>query len=536
MAQYRFSVSSPISRGKGQSAVAKAAYNSRSAIREERTGELKDFSAKHDEILFSAIFVDPKRNAPEWVEDRAALWNAASAAEKRKDAREAQEIILNLPHELNQEQREWLLKDFVREQITRSTGRAADVNMHAAPEHGDDRNIHAHILFSLRSIGPEGFGERLPEVTPEQIAHWRERWAEMGAKALDRAGFEQEAERYRVEHLSLERQRQAALERGDLAYAETLNREPTKHLGPQAAAMERKGMETDRGNAYRDTVERNDELTGLKAQLAAVEKEIARERDRALAPEGLNPVAADIWLGWQRSDNAQAFRAALADSGMELARVTKEEALASEIDAGFAKREGRFAPLLREGEFVVVTDHLQVYRLTQRTTGDGFRDIQQFMAALDPSTVQGIAATKQLVQERAEVQEFERQAFRELSGIGLLRRDKETRGAETIEKDAAAPVTRTAGKAVESIANLVTDAAEMVFDFLGGATPMTPERIVAAIDAKEQRAEQAQIDMARFRSDAEYRRQVEAQEAQKLEAEQRAYYQKQREREPGLER
>lgn len=538
MAQYRFSVSSPISRGKGQSAVAKAAYNARAALRDERTGELKDFSLKHDEILFSAIFVDPKRNAPEWAQDRAALWNAASAAEKRKDAREAQEIILNLPHELNPQQREWLLKDFVREQLTRSTGRVADVNLHAAPTHGDDRNIHAHILFSLRSIGPDGFAERLPEVTPEQIARWRERWAEMGARALDRAGFHQEAERYRVEHLSLERQRQAALERGDLAYAETLNREATRHLGPQAAAMERKGLETDRGNIYRDTVERNDALVGLKAELAAVEKEIARERDRALAPEGLNPVAADIWLAWQRSDNAQAFRAALADNGMELARVTKEEARASEVDAFHARQQGRFAPTYSEGELVVVTDHVQVYRLTQRTTGNGFRDIQQFMRALEPSKVQGLDATKQLVQERADLHEIERQAFRDLSGIGLLKHPKEPQlGKEAVERDvSAAPLTKAAGKALEGIANLVTDATEMVFDFFGGATEMTPERIAASIDAKQQRVEQAKIDMERFRSDAEYRRQVEAQEAQKLEAEQRAYYEKQRERDDGLQR
>ena len=123
MAEYRCSIQDAVSRSRGQSAVAKAAYNAREKIRDERTGELKDYSRNKDEVLFSGIFVDPKRNAPEWTKDRAALWNAAVAAEKRKDACEAQEIIVNLPDELTDQQRRFMLTDFVREQITRNTGR-----------------------------------------------------------------------------------------------------------------------------------------------------------------------------------------------------------------------------------------------------------------------------------------------------------------------------------------------------------------------------------------------------------------------------
>ena len=137
------------------------------------------------------------------MQDRAALWNAASAAEKRKDAREAQEIIVNLPHELSDQQRRFMLTDFVREHITRGTGRIADVNIHAAPKHGDDRNIHAHILMTVREIGPDGFGKKLPDVTPQQIRHWKEKWAERGAKELRKAGFEIEADRWAVGYMDL---------------------------------------------------------------------------------------------------------------------------------------------------------------------------------------------------------------------------------------------------------------------------------------------------------------------------------------------
>jgi hypothetical protein len=275
MAQYRLSVQKPISRGKGQSGIAKAAYNAREKITDERTGQVKNYGRNQADVLFSGIFLDSKRNAPAWVQDRSALWNAAVTAEKRKDAREAQEIILNLPHELTDKQRRYMLTDFVREQLTRSTGRVVDVNIHRPPLQGDDRNYHGHLLMTLREIGPDGFGKRLPEMTPDQIDRLREKWAERGATELRKAGFEIEADRWAVGHLSLDRQREAAKERGDLAHAETLDKEPTKHRGPGASAMERKGTETDRGNAEREVVNANSETARLKTELAAIDRQIA---------------------------------------------------------------------------------------------------------------------------------------------------------------------------------------------------------------------------------------------------------------------
>ena len=180
-----------------------------------RPGQLKNYSRSKDEVVFSGIFVDPKRNAPAWVLDREKLWNAASAAEKRKDAREAQEIILNLPHELTDEQRRFMLTDFVREPITRGTGRIADVNMHAAHKHGDDRNIHAHVLMTVREIGPEGFDGKRLEADTKQVLHWKQKWAERGAKELRKAGFEIEADRWAVGYMDLPKQREEALKRGE---------------------------------------------------------------------------------------------------------------------------------------------------------------------------------------------------------------------------------------------------------------------------------------------------------------------------------
>ena len=71
-----------------------AAYNERTAITAERTGELFHFSHRdapeHHEVLLP-------EGADGRFADSAVLWNAAEAAERRKDAQVAREIVLALP-------------------------------------------------------------------------------------------------------------------------------------------------------------------------------------------------------------------------------------------------------------------------------------------------------------------------------------------------------------------------------------------------------------------------------------------------------
>ncbi len=101
MAIYRFSASI-LSRGDGRSVIAKAAYNARDKLRDERTGQLtKDYS-REGGLLFSGIFA-PK-DAPAWTRDRAELWNAVErredASNRPRDAQLARDIEPALPHEL----------------------------------------------------------------------------------------------------------------------------------------------------------------------------------------------------------------------------------------------------------------------------------------------------------------------------------------------------------------------------------------------------------------------------------------------------
>jgi hypothetical protein len=265
-----------VSRGQGQSVIAKAAYNAREKLTEERTGEVKDYTRKQDRAVWSGLFVD--KSAPAWAHDREKLWNAADAFEKRKDAQIAYNVIAALPHELTDRQREFIVKDFAREQFLRR-GVAADVHIHEPSAEGDDRNHHVHMLVSMREMTPEGFGKRRVltwEDKEQNLARWREQWAERCAKELEKAGHTQEAERWREGHRDLEHQRRAALERGDTAFAETLkDRQATKHRGPAVDAMERRGKSTERGDQHRETVTAAQETAKLKRELAAIERQIA---------------------------------------------------------------------------------------------------------------------------------------------------------------------------------------------------------------------------------------------------------------------
>lgn len=223
MAIYHFHAGM-ISRAKGQSAVATAAYNARDHLTNERTGEVKDFTRK-DGLLFSGIYA-PK-DAPAWAQDRGQLWNHAEAAERRNDTQIARKYEVALPHELTDEQRRYLVQDFVRENFTRK-GYAADVSIHAPDKDGDARNFHAHILVTDRRLTAEGFAEHKAErqqtfgQRKAELEQLRESWERIGNRHLERHGFEPTLDRRPLE-------------------AQGIDREPQIHIGVHAQAMERRG-------------------------------------------------------------------------------------------------------------------------------------------------------------------------------------------------------------------------------------------------------------------------------------------------------
>lgn len=260
MAEYRFSAG-VIGRSGGSSATAAAAYRAGERLTDERTGEAHDYRRKggilHREIL-------APDHAPAWMRDREALWNGVERAEdalnrKASVAQLARELQLNLAPELTLKQNAACVRGFVEAEFVR-LGMVADVSIHAPSKGGDARNIHAHVMLTLRAIGPGGFTKEKPRAWNDRklIPHWRERWAEHQNRALERAGRKE-----RVDHRSNE--------------ARGVQREAQPKLGVSAAAMERKGQRTERGERLRAVKARNAEREALQAQEARrIEREKAR--------------------------------------------------------------------------------------------------------------------------------------------------------------------------------------------------------------------------------------------------------------------
>ena len=278
MADYRLS-SQIITRSSGKSAVAAAAYRASDNLEDERTGVRHDYSRKsgvvHSEVLAPA-------NTPDWMTDRAKLWNAVEAVEKRKNSQLAREIQLSLPHELTPEQRTELVRDFVQEQFT-ARGMIADVNIHSPNPKGDERNHHAHIMLTMRELTGDGFHTKKSTPTArgwndkELLATWREEWARYQNSTLERHGHSE-----RVDHRSFE-------QRG-------IDREPQQHLGVAANDMLAKGKSSRIDNQNSAIEMRNaaramrhakaaqqaatmSEIFGKVAQQEQKEKEQQRQQD-----------------------------------------------------------------------------------------------------------------------------------------------------------------------------------------------------------------------------------------------------------------
>ena len=235
---------------RNRGAVASAAY---------RAGEnLHDGNAAHDftqkqGIAHTEIMLP--ENAPQTFLDRQTLWNAVEMAEKRNDARTAREVEIALPNELTLRENIELVREYVADNFI-SKGMIADVAIHSGHrnQHQNDahdveaqhdkiiapNNPHAHILLTTRPVDKEGFAKKKNREweSPRNVYQWREQWARAQNREFERRGLE-----VKVTH-------ESHATRG-------LDREPTIHLGPTDAALEKQGIRTIRGDKNRDVRARN---------------------------------------------------------------------------------------------------------------------------------------------------------------------------------------------------------------------------------------------------------------------------------------
>ena len=274
-----------VSRGKGKSAVAAAAYRSGEKLTNEWDGLTHDYTKKggvvHSEILLPA-------HAPPAFSDRSTLWNSVELSEKSNNAQLAREVEIALPVELSREEQTRLVREYCSSQFV-SKGMIADFNLHDT----GGGNPHAHILLTMRPLDEKGAwlpkskkeyvldenGEKihLPSGwyktrkvnlvdwnSRENAEVWRRAWADLANEFLAQNNRPE-----RIDHRSYERQ--------------GIDQIPTVHVGVSATQMEKKGIVTERGELNRSIKAANRILREIRRLVRGLKDWIAELKERKAA-------------------------------------------------------------------------------------------------------------------------------------------------------------------------------------------------------------------------------------------------------------
>jgi hypothetical protein len=329
-----------VSRGGGRSATAAAAYRNGEEITDERTGEVHDYRRRTG-VEHVASFA-PEGMAPQ---PSAELWNRAEAAEVRKNARVAREVLVALPAELSPTQRRELAVG-IAQALADRYGTAGTLAVHTPDREGDQRNHHAHILMTTRRLEPSGaLGEKTRELDdvkrgPQEIEWVRAMIEARTNHALERAGSAE-----RVDRRSLVEQRAAALEAGDQERAAELDRLPTIHEGPRVTAIRRECEREQRAplapvtrlqvnNDRRQLAADRAELGSVSAQIIDIEQaraeRAARQQVAGAASAGMEAFKARFQQSQDVAARIEAERARLTAEAQRVAQERAAEQAAQE--------------------------------------------------------------------------------------------------------------------------------------------------------------------------------------------------------------
>ena len=266
-----------VSRGKGKSAVAAAAYRSGEKLTNEWDGMTHDYTRKGG-VVHTEIMLPP--HAPPSFADRSTLWNSVELYEKAGNAQLAREIDAALPIELSREEQIRLVREYCSSQFV-SKGMCVDFAIHDT----DSGNPHCHIMLTMRPLDERGAwaakskkeydldenGERIRLPNGRYKTHkvdltgwndkgnallWRKAWADISNSYLEHAGSTE-----RIDHRS-------NAERG-------IDEIPTVHMGVAVCQMEKKGIATEKGELNRAIRKSNRLIKEIRAQIGNLKEWIA---------------------------------------------------------------------------------------------------------------------------------------------------------------------------------------------------------------------------------------------------------------------
>ena len=281
-----------VSRNKGRSAVAASAYISGTKMENTWDGAMHDYTRKQH-VIYTEVMLSA--HAPPQYADRSLLWNSVEWNESKANAQLARSIELSLPAELNHAQNIALLRKYVQENFV-DKGMCADIAFHDK----NDGNPHVHILLTMRPLTEDGkWGEKSRleyvldadgnRIPAKQKGRWKtrkvcitdwddrgnvERWRAAAADAINNA------------------LREAGFTQGFVdprSYAKQgVQRLPMIHEGPDARAMEKRGIPTEVGEKNQEIRQQNKLIGQLEARLTRLNAwaQFEKKMDEALLAKG----------------------------------------------------------------------------------------------------------------------------------------------------------------------------------------------------------------------------------------------------------
>lgn len=220
---------------------------------------------------------------PEWAATAQEYWSAADEHE-RVNGRLYVEVEFALPQELDRAAQIELAQEFASD-LTSEKGLPYTMAIHA----GQGENPHCHLMISERqndtyARSKELWFKRANRQHPEQggamkeqglrakswLRDTREHWGRSANLAMKYAGISRE---HYIDHRSYRDQ--------------GIELEPQIHLGPRAAAMRMRGIETERGMLY-DRIQRLREMQRQRPEqeqkIVHLRQEIQRQRVQLPSP------------------------------------------------------------------------------------------------------------------------------------------------------------------------------------------------------------------------------------------------------------
>lgn len=269
----------------GSSAVDRSAYISRTTMYSEYDGTT--YYPKYSEDLVHNEVMLPV-NAPAEYLDPSVLWNSVEMKERKSaKAQLARSYKISLPNEWSYELAIEVMRDYVKRNFV-DDGMCAQFAIHDSENpNTHQRNLHCHIMLTMRPILEDGsWGDKQKKIyaldadgnkirkkngqykcTTQDVTGWNSRenarkWRKDLADTINAVNDKNGLRENFWEHRSFAEQGLDIL--------------PQIHLGEKATALEKAGIQSERGNINRRIMEQNKAILTAKMLVAKAEEQLQK--------------------------------------------------------------------------------------------------------------------------------------------------------------------------------------------------------------------------------------------------------------------